>query len=52
MTMITGPITTGGSSRCSSRAPPSLTSALKAAYTTPAAASPHKVAGSPQVCVP
>ena len=52
ITMITGPVTTGGSTRLIMSLPCQRTSRLSRIYTTPAAARPHMVPGMPQVLTP
>lgn len=51
MIMITGPITTGGSRRCTASMPRQRTSAANTKYIKPAANKPNMVPGKPQVCV-
>ena len=51
MIMITGPITTGGSSRLTKSMPRQRTTAANRKYMKPAQNRPNSVAPWPQVCI-
>ena len=52
MTMITGPVTMGGSRRMMMPVPRQRMTKLSTTYTAPATTMPPSVAGSPHVCTP